>query len=306
MGQKRRKKACKTPPSTPKDASETPKTTNHDGTVAPSGRPWPRARGPQRGPQDTLGAPRGPPKQCQTKTQSPLTKNAEDKKRTTKTHPKSDRYLRRFCAPPLRGAAPPLRGAFFGDAAARIKQKNNHFTAVLDPKGCQNARKPCILRGFVNTRLSQRRHSAQIYVVFCALVLYWPPARNRKTRPKTGLKVAVTLVWLLGPRGPPEGARRGPGASKGPQNTTDSWDFQKNTKYKFFENVHPSRVPGPFWPKRVADRTPITKECCVFCRGLESGPREPKERKSAPGRFLKALNKLGPKTGTPKTMCFTR
>ena len=60
-----------------------------------------------------------------------------------------------------------------------------------------------------------------------------------------------------------------------------------------FENVHHSRVPGPFWPKRVADRTPITTVGCVFRRGLKSGPREPKERKSAPAHFLEALNKLG-------------
>ena len=69
--------------------------------------------------------------------------------------------------------------------------------------------------------------------------------------------------------------------------------------------MHPSRVPGPFWPQRVADRTPITTECCVFRRGLKSGPREPKERKSAPGRVLKALPKLGPKTEVHKTLCFT-
>ena len=79
-------------------------------------------------------------------------------------------------------------------------------------------------------RLSQRRHSAQIYVVICGLVLHWAPARTRKTRPKTGLKVVVTLVRLWGPRGPPEGARRGPKAPGGPQNTTYSVDFQKTTK----------------------------------------------------------------------------
>ena len=39
--------------------------------------------------------------------------------------------------------------------------------------------------------------------------------------------------------------------------------------------MHPSRVPGPFGPKRVADRTPITTECCVFRRGLNIRPREP-------------------------------
>ena len=166
-------------------------------------------KGPQRGPQDTLGAPRGPPKQRQTKTQSPLTKNAEDKKRTTNTHPNSERYLRGFCAHAL-------RGAFFGDAAARRKHKNIRVTAVLDPKGCQNARKPCILRGFVNTRLSQRRHSAQIPVVICGLVLHWVPARNRKTRPKTGLKVVVTLVRLWGPRSSPRGC---PERAKSPRRT---------------------------------------------------------------------------------------
>ena len=62
-----------------------------------------------------------------------------------------------------------------------------------------------------------------------------------------------------------------------------------------FENVHPSRVPGPFWPKRAPDRTPITKECCVLRRGLKSGPREPKGRKSAPGRCLKAPPEIEPK-----------
>jgi hypothetical protein len=72
-------------------------------------------------------------------------------------------------------------------------------------------------------------------------------------------------------------------------------DFQKTTKNKLFENVHHSRVPGPFWPKRAPNRTPITTEGCVSRRGLKSGPREPKERKSAPRRFLKALNKLGQK-----------
>ena len=69
--------------------------------------------------------------------------------------------------------------------------------------------------------------------------------------------------------------------------------------------MHPSRVPGPFWPKRVADRTPITTDSCVFRRGLKSGPREPKGRKSAPAGFLKALPRIGPKTEVHQTLCFT-
>ena len=55
-----------------------------------------------------------------------------------------------------------------------------------------------ILRRFVNTRLPRRRLSASLYVVYRALVLYWPPTRNRKTRGTAGLRVAVILVWLLG------------------------------------------------------------------------------------------------------------
>ena len=119
------------------------------------------------------------------------------------------------CVLPSMSAA--LRGAFFEDAAARRKHKNMRFTSVLDPKGCQNARKPYILRGFVNTRLSRRRHSAQISVVICGLVLHWAPARTRKTRPKTGLKVVVTLVCLWGPRSSPRGC---PERAKSPQRTT--------------------------------------------------------------------------------------
>ena len=216
MGQKRRKKACKTPPSTPKDPRETPKTTNHDGTVAPSGRPWPRTKDPKGAPKTPLGHRGGRQNSAKQKLRAPLQKTQKNKKRTTKTHPKSDRHLRGFGAHALRGAAPPLQRAFFGDAAARRKHKNHHFTAVLDPKGCQNARKPCILRGFVNTRLSRRRHSAQISVVICGLVLHWAPARTRKTRPKTGLKVVVTLVCLWGPRSSPRGC---PERAKSPRRT---------------------------------------------------------------------------------------
>jgi hypothetical protein len=73
------------------------------GYGGPVWRPWPRARGPQRGLQDTLGAPRGPPKQCQRKTRRHLTQYAEEKKRTTNKHPKSNRYLCGFCAHALRG-----------------------------------------------------------------------------------------------------------------------------------------------------------------------------------------------------------
>jgi len=118
----------------------------------------------------------------------------------------------------------PFGRGFGGDTAARTKHKNLHFTAELDPRGCHNARTPRILRGFLNPHLSRRALSAQISVVFRGLVLPCPPGRNRKTRRTAGLREAVSLVWLLGPRGPPEDARRGPGAPKGTQNTTYSVD----------------------------------------------------------------------------------
>ena len=122
-----------------------------------------------------------------------------------------------------------------------LKALNKLGPKTEETKRCQNARKPRVLRGFLNTRVSRRRLSARLSLVFCGLVFDWPPARNRKTRPKTGLKVAVTLVWLLGPRGPPEGARRRPGAPKGTRNTMESVDFQKAT----IETLTTAKVEGP-------------------------------------------------------------
>ena len=172
MGQKKRKKACKTPPSTPKDPRRDPKNNESRRYGGPLWAPLAAHKGPQRGPQDTLGAPRGPPKQRQTKTQSPFTKNAKKHEKDNKNTPQiRPPFTRVWCSCPSGGRSSPSEG-LFGDAAARRKHKNHHFTAVLDPKGCQNARKPCILRGFVNTRLSRRRHSAQIPVVICGLVLH--------------------------------------------------------------------------------------------------------------------------------------
>ena len=98
--QERAKKPRETPPGTPKDPRETPKTTTHIGTVAPSARPWPRARGPRRGPQDTLGAPRGPPKQCQTKTQRPLTAPNKNPKTLNKKRRKINTIAREYVRAP--------------------------------------------------------------------------------------------------------------------------------------------------------------------------------------------------------------
>ena len=80
-----------------------------------------------------------------------------------------------------------------------------------------------------------------------------------------------------------------------------------------FTNVHHSRVPGPCWPKRAPDRTPITTECCVLRRGLKSGPREPQRADECTRTFFEGssrnrtdLPKISQKTDLQKTMCFTR
>ena len=77
--------------------------------------------------------------------------------------------------------------------------------------------------------------------------------------------------------------------------------------------MHPSRVPDPFWPNRVADRTPITTEGCVFRRGLKSGPREPQRAEDRTRTFFEGssrnrtdLPKISQNTDLQKTMCFTR
>jgi hypothetical protein len=61
----------------------------------------------------------------------------------------------------------------------------------------------------------RRRLSAQISVVIHGLVLRWASAPNRKTRRTAGLKVAVSMVSLWGPRGPPRGCPESSGSPPG-------------------------------------------------------------------------------------------
>ncbi len=58
------------------------------------------------------------------------------------------------------------------------------------------------------------------------------------------------------PWGLPEGARRGPLSPKGTLNTTEMWIFGKLKKHTHLQNVHPSRAPGPFCPKRTPTERP--------------------------------------------------
>ena len=111
------------------------------------------------------------------------------------------------------------------------------------------------------------------------------PQNTTENWPQSGRDLAL----VVGPPGPPEGARRGPGAPRGTRNTTDSADSRTTTKTQFFENVHLSREPGPFWPNRAPDRTPITTYNCVFLRGLKSGPWEPQKAEECTRMFFEGL-----------------
>ena len=71
-GPKESEESVRDPTGHPKGPQrETPKTTNHDGTVAPSGRPWPSARGPQRAPKTPLGHRGGRQNSAKQKTRAP-------------------------------------------------------------------------------------------------------------------------------------------------------------------------------------------------------------------------------------------
>ncbi len=94
--------------------------------------------GPPRHPLGTEGTAKTAPTQ---KSKRHLTQNAEDKKRTTNKHPKSNRYLRGLCAHAL-------RGGFWGDTAARTKHTNLQIAAVLDPRGANTQEHLVLHAGF--------------------------------------------------------------------------------------------------------------------------------------------------------------
>ena len=127
----------------PKGPQRDPKNNESRRYGGPFWAPLAAHKGPQRGPQDTLGAPRGPPKQRQTKTQSPLTKNAEDKKRTTKNTPQiRSTFTRVLCSCPSEGLFWRRRGSkktqkpsfycSFGPQGVPKRFKTLYFTRVRE------------------------------------------------------------------------------------------------------------------------------------------------------------------------------
>ena len=207
MGQKKRKKACKTPPSTPKDASETPKqriTTVRWPLLGAPGRAQRTPKGPPGHPWGTEGAAKTAPH----KKPEPLDKKRRGQEKNTKNSPQiRSPFTKVLCSCPSGGPFWRRRGT---------KKTHKHaFSSCLGPRGCQHGSKPLYVTRVLNTHLSRLKFSAHLYVVIRGLGLPRLPARNRQTRPKTGLRVAVTLVWLLGPRGPRRGCPERPRSPQG-------------------------------------------------------------------------------------------
>ena len=160
--------------------------------------------GPPRHPWGTEGAAKTAPH----KKPEPLDKKRRGQEKNTKNSPQiRSPFTKVLCSCPSGGPFWRRRGT---------KKTHKHaFSSCFGPRGCQNGSKPSCFTRVLNTRLSRRRLSAHLYVVIRGLGLPRLPARNRKTRPKTGLRVAVTLLWLLGPRGPPRGCPERPRSPQG-------------------------------------------------------------------------------------------
>ena len=94
----------------PKGPQRDPKNNESRRYGGPLWAPLAAHKGPQRGPQDTLGEPRGPPKQRQTKTQSPFTKNAKKQKKQQKHTPNPIAIYEGFVRLPFGGPLLPLGG----------------------------------------------------------------------------------------------------------------------------------------------------------------------------------------------------
>ena len=178
-------------------------------------------------------------------------------------------------------------GGLFGRRRGAKKTHKHAFSMCFGPRGCHNGSKPSCFTRVLNTRLSRRRLSAHLYVVFRGLGLPRLPARNRQTRRTAGLRVAVTLVWLLGPRGPPEGARRGPGAPKGTRNTTDSWDFLKTTKTRFLKMCTPLECQAHFGQKGPQTERQSRRKTAFFVVALKVARGNQKSERAHHGVFLK-------------------
>ncbi len=162
--------------------------------------------GPPRHPWGTEGAAKTAPH----KNPEPLDKKRRGQEKNNKNTPQiRSLFTRVLCSCPSRGLFWRRRGA--------KKTQKHAFHCSFGPRGCQHGSKPSYFTRVLNTRLSRRRLSAHRYVVIRGLGLPRLPACNRQTRPKTGLRVAVTLVSPGPPQRVPGEAQEPPRERKTPR-----------------------------------------------------------------------------------------
>ena len=143
MGQKRRKKACKTPPSTPKDASETPK--QRITTVR-----WPLLGAPvraQRTPKRPLRHPWGTEGAAKTvphKKPEPLDKKRRGQEKDNKNTPQ----IRSLFTKVLRSSP---SGGRFGRRRGANKTQKHSCSSCFGPRDCHNGPKPSYFTRVLNT-----------------------------------------------------------------------------------------------------------------------------------------------------------
>ena len=136
--------------------------------------------------------------------------------------------------------------------------------------------------------------------MICGLVLHWAPARTRKTPPKTGLKVVVTLVCLWGPRGPQRVPGEGQKPPEGRKTRRIAVIFKKLLKTSFLEMCTPLDRQAHVGHKEPPTERQSQRTAVFFVVALQMARGSPKGRKNAPASFWKALPGIGPKLNRRK------
>ena len=132
----------------PKGPQRDPKNNESRRYGGPLWAPLAAHKGPQRGPQDTLGAPRGPPKQRQTKTQSPFTKNAKKNKKGQQKHtPNPTAIYEGLVLMPFGGPLLPFRGPFLEMPRHEENTKTIILLQFWTPRGAQTLENPVFYEG---------------------------------------------------------------------------------------------------------------------------------------------------------------
>ena len=115
------------------------------------------------------------------------------------------------------------------------------------------------------------------------------PARNRKTRPKIGLRVAVTLVWSLGPGAPQRVPGEAQELKRERKTRSIAWLFEKRLKTNFLKMCTILECQTHFGQKGPQTERQSRRTAVFFVVALKVARGSPEGRRRALARFLKAL-----------------